>query len=492
MTSDADADAEDDDDECCERQRAELEFVSAAYDPHTEAWHEVNATGDPVVHRTLTLRTADGLVVIPVTVSMTMPPTYPMSMEDPLRISATVTTRGDVVSSSTSAPHQARKAVINALPALIQTLQRVADEHIGTEAVLAVLAHADEWVANGEWEAAAAVAAEPSSTSTLSRQGGETMQASLFTDRSPDDNVIRIVFARRLIYSHHIISKVKRSDIMEWAAYYQLTGYMKIGWPGLFIIEGREEDCVEFYSLIRRWNWQYLVVRGEQREELLVTTTSDPQQQQETTKTVVQEHRVFQAFVEVEEMSIVAQHCRDVGLEALFRTSMKQYDSSGTSDSSVPSSSSLTHAARDVIPYGALVHVDHMNDPKGYRKWLQKTAMETGCQLLLKQAYPHDDYSQRPRIVVAIVADSSTNVSSFLKRWRTSRVDVDSRGKACLERMMTILVEGTLPHGVSIIKNIMGEDDSLTTTEGLLQEMLQSLGGDVWNDALATLLEYPN
>jgi hypothetical protein len=110
----------------------------------------------------------------------------------------------------------------------------------------------------------------------------------------------------------------------------------------------------------------------------------------------------------------------------------------------------------------------------------------------LKQAYPHDDYSQRPRILVAIVGDSSSNVSSFLKRWRTSRVDVDSRGKACLERMMTILVEGTLPHGVSIIKNIMGEDDSLTTTEGLLQEMLQSLGGDVWNDALATLLEYPN
>jgi Protein of unknown function (DUF1115) len=231
----------------------------------------------------------------------------------------------------------------------------VADEHVGTEAVLAVLAHADEWVANGEWEAEAS---EAYSTPTLSRGGGEMMQESLVTVRSPPtDNLVRIVFARRLIYSHHIISKVKRSDIMEWAAYYQLTGYMKIGWPGLLIIEGREEDCVEFYNLIRRWNWQYLVVRGEQREQLLVTTTSDPQQQEETTlKTgVVQEHRVFTAFVEeVEEMSTVAQHCRDVGLEALFRTSMKQYDSSSgsNSSSSVPSSSSSssTHAAPDVIP----------------------------------------------------------------------------------------------------------------------------------------------
>ena len=440
-------------DECDERQRAELEFVSAAYDPDTEAWHEVNATGDPVVYRILNL-TAHPLQV---TLSLTMPPTYPMSEKEPLQISATVTRDGGPASSLSSAVPKVRKAILNALPTLINTLQRVADEHVGTEAVLAVFSHADEWIANGEWE---------TSSSTLTR--GETVQESHISDNS-----VRIVFARRLIYSHHIISKVKRSDILELVKTYRLTGYMKIGWPGLLIIEGREDDCTVFYDSIRRWKWQYLVVRGEQREELLVVA-STPSEQEAS----VQDHRAFQAFVEVDDMAIVAQHCRDVGLEALFRTSMKQYD---YSSGSVPSSSSLQ--APDVIPYGALVHVDHMNDTKGYRKWLQKTAMETGCQLFLKQAYPNDDYSKRPRILVGIMGDSSTDVSSFLKRWRTSRVDVDSRGKACLERMMAVLVEGTLPRAVSL-ENIMSDDDSLTTTEELLQTMLHSLGGDAWKDAL--------
>jgi hypothetical protein len=33
--------------------------------------------------------------------------------------------------------------------------------------------------------------------------------------------------------------------------------------------------------------------------------------------------------------------------------------------------------------YAALVHVDHINDGKGYRKWLRKTSHETDCHLLM-------------------------------------------------------------------------------------------------------------
>ena len=35
-------------------------------------------------------------------------------------------------------------------------------------------------------------------------------------------------------------------------------------------------------------------------------------------------------------------------------------------------------------------------------------------------------------------------VKQVLKRWRTSRVDVDLRNKPCLEQMMTIVEEGNL------------------------------------------------
>jgi hypothetical protein len=51
-----------------------------------------------------------------------------------------------------------------------------------------------------------------------------------------------IILGRRLIYSHHIISKTKRADMRNLASHYKLTGYVKIGWPGIVILEGRDED----------------------------------------------------------------------------------------------------------------------------------------------------------------------------------------------------------------------------------------------------------
>jgi hypothetical protein len=377
-----------------------------------------------------------------------------MGRHEPLQVSATVSDVG----SSSAAPAPLRKAVLNALPSFINALQKIADENVGSEAIFIIFSKAEEWFADGEWEAlqhgALLSTTEPTET-----------DHKLHPHKS-----IHIIFGRRLIYSHHIISKVKRAEIKELAADYQLTGYMKIGWPGLLIVEGREQDCLAFYDSIRRWNWQYLVVRGEQRDDLVVAGTASEGE-------TVQDYRKFKAFLEVDDMSIVAQHCRDVGLEALFRTSMKQYDGNNSTHSESSES--------DGIPYGALVHVDHMNDPKGYRKWLQKTAMEIGCQFLLRQTYPLDDYSKRPRIFVCIVGDSSTDVSNFLKRWRTSRVDVDSRGKACMERMMTVLVEDALSPGVKVVLENMEEENasSWTTTDEQLQPLLHAIGGVIWKEA---------
>ncbi len=51
---------------------------------------------------------------------------------------------------------------------------------------------------------------------------------------------------------------------------------------------------------------------------------------------------------------------------------------------------------------------------------------------------------------MGIVGADHGDVSAFLKRWRTSRVDVDAQGKPCLERQMSVPVEGAvsvLPNG---------------------------------------------
>jgi hypothetical protein len=452
--------------ECHERRQAELEFISAAYNPDTEAWHCVNATGDPMVHRLLPLNINDEEEEtdssLRVRVSLTMPQNYPMG-EEPLQVSALLCEEG---SASNSSATKQRKCALNALPRLVKKAQQMADECIGEEAVFTVLSRVEEWVFQGEWFDFYQDFVRDDST-----QKDEGQQL--------PENVrpVKVFFTRHLIYSHHIISKIKRADIKALASEYQLSGYMKIGWPGLLILEGREDDCLAFYDEIRGWNWQYLVIRGEQQHSLVVPSTSTEDQ-------IITANRKFDQFQEVDDMSVVAQHCREVGLEALFRTSMKVYDNI---DAEALSAQPGTDSG-NTNSYGALVHVNHMNDPKGYRKWLRKTAKETDCRLVLKQCYEQDDYSKRPKILIGIVGASSEEISAFLKRWRTSRVDVDSRGKACLERQMAILQEGPLSSVDDPSWEKAMAEDSVTTSEEQLGELLLQVGGSSWRGVFESLV----
>ena len=153
------------------------------------------------------------------------------------------------------------------------------------------------------------------------------------------------------------------------------------------------------------------------------------------------------------------------GLEELFLTSMKidskkesvdsdAADQKDTTESSLPRSSAFWK-------YGALCHVDHMRDGKGYRKWLRKASAAAGCTSLVKVC---DSKAKRPLVVVSILGEEN-DVKRVLKRWRTSRVDVDSAGKPCLERMMTVLTEGKLPRPQNkndVDMDSLDQEDQLT------------------------------
>lgn len=430
-----------------ERRIAELEFVSSAYSPE-EAWteSEIDTIESSRVHRRLDLAYNQQKVPIrlTLTLSLTLPARYPT--EASLDVAATIEDPG-------TCPSALLKSAYNALPKLVASCRQVAVESTGEEAVFTVLSHADEWVLD-QW---------PDHCKVMTT-GDERTQEAAFSKTSSSEPAI--ILGRRLIYSHHIISKIKRADMKDLVSHYNLSGYIKIGWPGLIIIEGAEEDCQSFYDEIRSWQWKYLVVRGEQQQAIPNGKSID-------------DLRRFQGFHEVDNMAIVAQQCREAGLESLFRTSMKVYDNEevpgGEDDES------------QVSWYGALVHVDHMNNGKAYRKWLRKTSQETDCFLLIKQCYPNQDFSQRPRILVGIVGDR-VSVASFLKRWRTSRVDVDSKGKPCLERMVSVVIEGQLEHNAA---SALDWDDSmaeehLNVSDQQLTEMVTSIGGDAWSESIIT------
>lgn len=87
-----------------------------------------------------------------------------------------------------------------------------------------------------------------------------------------------------------------------------------------------------------------------------------------------------------------------------------------------------------------LVHLDHMNDHKGYTKLLSTWAKQlklTGVIFLSLHCDP------RPRHIFCVL-DSPTvlgGTGDFLQRLRTTNVDVNMRGQPCKERMSSVVAE---------------------------------------------------
>ncbi|XP_046919219.2 RWD domain-containing protein 2B [Dermatophagoides farinae] len=62
------------------------------------------------------------------------------------------------------------------------------------------------------------------------------------------------------IYSHHIYSSIKRKSIIDLCRKHNLNGFMLIGKPGFICVEGSDNDCDQFWTTIRSWNWQRITM----------------------------------------------------------------------------------------------------------------------------------------------------------------------------------------------------------------------------------------
>mmetsp|Transcript_17759 Transcript_17759/g.49258 ORF Transcript_17759/g.49258 Transcript_17759/m.49258 type:complete len:135 (-) Transcript_17759:536-940(-) len=134
-----------------------------------------------------------------------------------------------------------------------------------------------------------------------------------------------------------------------------------------------------------------------------------------------------------------------------------------------------------------------MNSAKAYRKWLRKTGQEMDALLFIKECYPNDDYSKRPTILVGIVGAPSS-ISGFLKKWRTNRVDVDSKGKPCLERMMKILAQGEIHNNDAedaIDWDQAMSESTLKVSMQSVMELADAVGGSVWRGITESVVGGP-
>ena len=75
-------------------------------------------------------------------------------------------------------------------------------------------------------------------------------------------------FSRMWIYSHHLYSKIKRKDILFFAAQLDLTGFSMPGKPGIIAIEGLNSSVEEFWGRIRRWQWKRIVMKEKEDFEV--------------------------------------------------------------------------------------------------------------------------------------------------------------------------------------------------------------------------------
>lgn len=86
---------------------------------------------------------------------------------------------------------------------------------------------------------------------------------SMSTDKKPEVNAV-VEMERLWIYSHHLKSKTKRQDIVQWAKDLDLSGFSRPGKPGIICVEGIKAQTQEFWKIIRQWSWHRITVRSSE------------------------------------------------------------------------------------------------------------------------------------------------------------------------------------------------------------------------------------
>lgn len=64
-----------------------------------------------------------------------------------------------------------------------------------------------------------------------------------------------------LLTSHHLLSKTKRKDFIALSSQLSLTGFSKVGHPGIYYAMGTEGNLKEWLKEVKSWNWLNLRVR---------------------------------------------------------------------------------------------------------------------------------------------------------------------------------------------------------------------------------------
>ena len=136
----------------------------------------------------------------------------------------------------------ARKVVINALPRLVAACSWEAKVLCGQESIIAIVSSAEIWIQN-DWQTILEkelLLANSSSTECNNNNGNTNNKNS--SERKSNEQK-GLVLSRLLLESHHITDRNKVKLVKDLTSQFNLGCSLKIGRPGLVLIEGLDENC---------------------------------------------------------------------------------------------------------------------------------------------------------------------------------------------------------------------------------------------------------
>ncbi|KAG1750298.1 hypothetical protein EDD22DRAFT_957967 [Suillus occidentalis] len=64
-----------------------------------------------------------------------------------------------------------------------------------------------------------------------------------------------------LLTSHHLVSPTKRRSLQRWSSELSISGFAKVGYPGIIYAQGSQENIQEFVASVKSMQWLALRVR---------------------------------------------------------------------------------------------------------------------------------------------------------------------------------------------------------------------------------------
>ncbi|KAF5366138.1 hypothetical protein D9757_010957 [Collybiopsis confluens] len=87
-----------------------------------------------------------------------------------------------------------------------------------------------------------------------------SLDQSLSSKRSSSGTVYHALFT-----SHHLVSPTKRRNLQQWSSSLSISGFAKVGHPGVIYAEGTQEDVQEFIDNVKAMQWLALRLRFMER-----------------------------------------------------------------------------------------------------------------------------------------------------------------------------------------------------------------------------------